>query len=109
MRYMIADEDFGVFLGTHMSTPLAEEKSKLYAIFARNEMFGIYKATSFDNEEDAKIYIDEFLSKGFDKLRILPIESKEKYICASKIIKAGYEKYTHDMMDNMPMLSEDIH
>jgi hypothetical protein len=108
MRYMIADEDFGVFLGTHMSS-LFGDKSRLYAIFAKTDMFGIYKATSFENTNDAQIYIDEFLSKGYDNLSIIPIDVDEKYICVSKIIKAGYEKYTHDMMDNMPMMSDSVH
>ena len=108
MRYMIADEDFGVFLGTHMST-LIGDKNRIYAIFAKTDMFGIYKATSFDTDVDAGLYIDDFLSKGYDKLSVVPIESKEKYVCVSKIIKAGYEKYTHDMMDNMPMLSDAVH
>lgn len=108
MRYMIAEKELGLFLGTHMNS-IVGDKSKLFAIFAGTDIFGIAKATSFDTQEDAQLYIDEFLSKRYDNLFVLPIESKEKYIDVVSIIKAGYAQYTHGMMDNIQMQSEAIH
>lgn len=108
MRYMIASEDLGLFLGTQISSLLGDS-GKILVIFAATDVFGIYKATSFDSEEDANRYIEEFLSKKYKNLRVLPIEVKEKYVSAIDAIKAGYEQYTHMMVDNLPMQSETVH
>jgi hypothetical protein len=108
MRYMIAEKELGLFLGTHINS-IISDKGKMFVIFAGTDIFGISKATSFDTQEDAQLYIDDFLSKRYDNLVVLPINAKEKFISVIDVIKAGYEQYTHSMMDNIPMYSEEIH
>lgn len=108
MRFMIADEEEGLFLGTYINS-MAEDKPRMSAIFARTDIFGIRKATSFETQEDAQLYIDEFLSKRYDNLLVIVMHTDEKYIDVVDIIKAGHERYTHLMMDNIPMQSELIH
>jgi hypothetical protein len=40
---------------------------------------------------------------------IIQVETKDKYVSIIDIIKAGYEEYTHNLIDFLPMDSEAIH
>ena len=107
-RYIIVSDTMGAFLGTHLSSLFGED-SKMFVLFAKTDIFGIYKAASFETKEEAKIYIKDYLSKRFDDLKILEIYTEDKYISVVHLIKAGYSEYTHMMVDNLPMISEDYH
>ena len=85
MRYTIVEEDLGFFLGA----------LKNYGIFAKNDIFGLSKAFSFETRQDAEEFIE--------------IETDEKYIDVTDLLRRGYSKYTHGMMDSIEMISTEIH
>lgn len=99
-RYMIVEKERGVFLGMY----------SVFALFAKNEKFGITKAFCFENKEDAVTYIKEVLNDGEDmEFDVVVVECKDKYIGVLEIIKQGYGKYTHRMLENVPMISTQVH
>lgn len=99
MKYAIIEEDLGFFLGAHQK----------YGIFAGNDSFGIPKAYAFTSEEEAEEYIKEFLGPHRGEWKIVGIETKDKYIHVVDLIKEGYSKYTHNMIEGLPMISTQIH
>ena len=99
MRYMIVDKEKGLFLGTLND----------YHMFAKGNIFTVIKAPSFDTEEKAMTYI-AYISKlgGFD-LGVISLDTNQKYVNITEVIKQGYGDYTHDLINFLPMLSEEIH
>jgi hypothetical protein len=67
------------------------------------------KAPSFDSEEDAAYYIENYLKTTERTYGIIQVESKDKYVSVIDVIKAGYKEYTHNLIDFLPMDSEAIH
>lgn len=103
MRYLIVEKTKGVFLGAY----------SIFALFAKNDKFGIVKAYSFSTKQDAEEYIEDSLkaslaSEGLE-FSVIEIDSKDEYVKVEDIIKQGYGEYTHMMMDNLPMISESVH
>jgi hypothetical protein len=117
VRYLIVSETYGFFLGAHASYVFESifgktdsgSKNKMYAIFAKENPFGIYAAASFSSKADAQYYMDNYLSKIHNDLKIVDVESNHKHVSVTDLIRAGFVEYTHDMMDNLPMFSEEIH
>lgn len=99
MRYIIIEKKLGVFVG----------QLEYYAVYAKNEFFGAEKVVSFDTKKEAKEFVEEVLNYEDKEFYIAEIDSKFKYISVKEIIKAGYGKHTHRMLDNIPMISETIH
>lgn len=100
MRYIIVDEERGVFLGSFNQ----------YALFAKNDILGSTKAFSFDTKDDAEEYIESAFAKNKKaKCKVIEVEGKNKYVCVEDIIKQGYGMYTHYLVDNLPMQSESFH
>lgn len=99
MRYTIAEEELGFFLGAY-------EK---YGVFAKTDVFGISKAFSFDTKEQAEEFILECLNGKSKNWKILEVSTKDKYVDVIDLLKSGYDKYTHQMMDNLPVPCETIH
>jgi len=99
MKYLIVEKDRGLFLGAYRNNFL----------FARNNIFPIVKAPSFDSEEDAAYYIENYLKTTERTYGIIQVESKDKYVSVIDVIKAGYKEYTHNLIDFLPMDSEAIH
>jgi hypothetical protein len=99
MRYLIVEKNRGLFLGAYRNNFL----------FARHCVFPILRAPSFSTEEDAEYYIENYLKMNERDYGIIQVETKDKYVSIIDIIKAGYEEYTHNLIDFLPMDSEAIH
>jgi len=99
LKYLIVEKDRGLFLGAY----------KNIFLFARNNIFPVVKAPSFDSEEDAEYYIDNYLKMDERTYGIIKVQSKDKYVSVIDVIKAGYKEYTHNLIDFLPMDSEAIH
>ena len=111
MRYLITDETYGLFLGTQ-SVSVSETMSSVIVLFSKTDPFGIRKAFTFDSEIDAHAYIERFLRKGeeeYDNLSVIKVPGEEKYMDFIEVIKAGYGRYVEDMINSIPMISEEIH
>lgn len=106
-RYIIIDQNRGVFLGTYTDEDVGEDSNtetsdKRYALFASNNPFYITKACSFKSENMAQAYIkDVFAPKRWEELEALPIESDEEYPDVVDIIKSGYGDHIYDMLDGL--------
>jgi hypothetical protein len=106
-RYIIIDQNRGVFLGTYADEDVAEDPSaetsdKRYALFASNNPFCITKACSFNSENMAQAYIkDVFAPRRWEELDAMPIESDEEYPDVIEIIKSGYGDHIYDMLDGL--------
>jgi hypothetical protein len=99
MRYIIIEKEFGVFVGAFDN----------YAIYAKNEIFGVDKIASFASYEEAENCIENSFSKSDKEYSIEAIDTPLTYIPIKDVIKAGFGKYTHRMMNNIPMISEEVH
>ena len=110
-RYIIIDEDMGVFLGTYNGSELGARDNRTYACFAANNPFGLTTACSFRTENAANYYIrDTFPPHKRKDLKALPVETNSDFPNAVDIIKSGYVDSTYDMIDGMfTEISETIH
>ena len=99
MRFIIVEEEKGVFLGAYNK----------FAVFAENDALGMTKAFSFDTKLQAQRYIDKAFEKDDNAYKIIEIDAKVIYVKVEDIIRQGYGKYTHYLMDNIPMKSQAIH
>jgi hypothetical protein len=99
MKYAIAEEDLGFFLGAFQK----------YGIFAKNDVIGLSKAIAFDTEDEANLYIDDFLGRDRGDWKVIPVETNEEYVSVVYLVKNGYGKYTHKMIDFIPMTSTTMH
>lgn len=99
MKYVIAEEDLGFFLGAFQK----------FGIFAKNDVFGLSKAIAFDSEKEAQEYINEHLGKDRGDWKIISVNTDDKYIDVVDLLKLGHGKYTHKMIDSLPMISTQTH
>ncbi len=99
MRYTIAEEDLGFFLGAF----------KNHGVFAKNDVFGLSKAFSFETKRDAQEFIDEYMNGDEKNFFVIEIATNDKYIDVTELLKNGYAKYTHAMIDSIQMISTEIH
>lgn len=106
-RYIIIDQNRGVFLGTYTDEdvaedPNAETSDKRYALFASNNPFYITKACSFKSKTMAQAYIkDVFAPRRWEELAALPVESEQEYPDVVELIKSGYGDHIYDMLDGL--------
>lgn len=107
MRYVICDDREGVFLGTHVDTT-EDPEGIVYVLWSRDNVFNCSKAYSFENKEDAIIFTETTLRR-WPKAQVKLVLSEEKYVDIVDLIKCGLADYTHDMIDCLPMPSEQIH
>lgn len=99
MRYLIIEKEKGLFLGAFRGKYL----------FAKNNIFPITKAPSFETLKEAEFYISSHLNTDEKEYGVIEVNAKDRYISIVEIIKQGYSEYTHEMIDFIPMLSEEIH
>lgn len=99
MKYTIVEEKLGFFLGAFQK----------FGVFAKTDVFGLSKAYSFPTEDEAQEFIDEFLGRSRGDWKVLPINTKDKYVDVVDLVKCGHGKYTHRMIDSLPMISSEIH
>lgn len=99
MRYLIVEKEFGLFLGVYRDI----------FIFAKNCIFPIMKSPSFDTKKGAEYYIEKYFPKEYKDYLVISIKSENKYVHIVEVIKAGYKEYTHELIDFIPMQSEEVH
>lgn len=99
MKYVIVEENLGFFLGAFQK----------FGVFAKTDVFGLSKAYSFPTEEEAQEFIDEFLGRSRGDWKVLSVKTDDKYIDVVDLLKSGHEKYTHRMIDYLPMISTQMH
>jgi hypothetical protein len=99
MRYVIIEEDLGFFLGAFQK----------FGVFAKTDIFGFHKAYSFKTETEANEFVKEYLGEDRGDWFVVSIETNEKYVDVVQLLKGGYGKYTHQMVDNIPMINLEIH
>lgn len=99
MRYIVVDEVRGVFLGSFNQ----------YALFAKNDILGSTKAFSFDTRDEAEEYIENVLKNKNADCKVIEVDAKNKYVRVEDIVKQGYGRYTHYLVDNLPMQSDSFH
>lgn len=112
MRYILVDDEAGIFLGAHKIPIFGDPKAvEGYLIFSNyNAMdFQITKAYSFDSIRDALLYANTFLIKDFPDLYVEQINTEDKYVDVVDLIKSGFGAHTHSMIDHLDMPSNLIH
>lgn len=103
IRYIISDNNMGVFLGTYNGYDLGmEDDGRIYACFAANNPFGLTTACSFKSAEQAKHYInDMFPPRKQRQLRTLEVETDSEFPTVVDMIKSGHGEETFDMIDGL--------
>ena len=107
MRYVIVDRKEGVFLGTHIDDTVDPE-GIVFVLWSKDNVFSCSKAYSFDNKSEAEMFAETTLRR-WPLAQVAAVKSDEKYVDVVDLLKAGYGKYTHDMVDHIPMASDTIH
>jgi hypothetical protein len=115
-KYVIIDPEDGVFLGT-TGRDAAEafidvpRGARVIALFSGNNIFDLTKAAAFFTERDADDYMRAYIKRPSSRAFVAKIESdsKEPYVDVVDLIKSGYGEYVEDMVDAIPMLSQDVH
>ena len=100
MKYIIICEERGIFLGTYDK----------FGFFSKVEDFGCYKVPTFVSEEEAKKYANKFMDKEKKHDYLYPyFDTNDRYVSCIDIIKAGYGKYTGEMISNLPNYVDTMH
>jgi hypothetical protein len=99
MRYIVVEKSLGVFVGAF----------DRYAVYAKNEVFGLDRVVSFPTRQDAEECVRDYLNKQDKEFDVIEIETSNGWVMITDIIRSGYGKYTHRMMNNIPMISTQIH
>ena len=77
-----------------------------------NNIFDLTKAVAFFHEEDAHTYLNTYISRRCPTAFVAPIRTEKDmtpYVDAVDILKAGYGRYIEDMLDALPMPSQELH
>jgi hypothetical protein len=101
-RFLILDKNLGVYLGSYDASIFEDEPTepgKRYAAFAGCNPFGIVHGLTFDNTEQAEIFMYSTFPKASFEVSVASIQLESKVASVLDIIKAGYGDYTHDMLD----------
>lgn len=116
-KFVIIDPEDGVFLGTtgaNEVTPYIDipREAKIIALFSGNNVFDLTKAVAFFHEEDARSYYKSYLRGRYPDAFIAEVETSKNdtpYVDTIEILKAGYGSYIGDMIDALPMPSQELH
>jgi hypothetical protein len=126
-RYVIIDDEHGVFLGTYTMLDFQseieegflsaneemshEDWNKSFALFAKDNPFEIYRACSFSTSQEAKRFIKDAFGGAAKKLKLktAPVECSSYYPDVIDLIKSGYGEHTYDMMDGLASPSKHLH
>tara|TARA_A200000159_G_scaffold116791_1_gene110297 strand:+ start:4021 stop:4368 length:348 start_codon:yes stop_codon:yes gene_type:complete len=103
IRYIISDDNMGVFLGTYNGYDLGkEDDGRIYACFAANNPFGLTTACSFKTERAARQYMmDMFPPRKLRNLQTKEVETESEFPTVVDIIKSGHSEDTYDMIDGL--------
>lgn len=100
-RYILADRDMGVFLGTYDGKELGyEEDGRVFACFSSNNPFNLTTACSFRTQRAAEVFKkDMFAPSKQQKLIALEVETDSEFPSVVDIIKAGHYSAASDMLE----------
>jgi hypothetical protein len=98
-RYLLINKEMGVFLGTYLK----------YVLFAKSDAEEIVKAYSFSDEESARIFAMKGAEMSQEDYFIAPIQANDKYVHVVDLIKAGYGDHVYNLMNNIEMVSYEVH
>ena len=104
-RYILADKDMGVFLGTYDGEELGyKDDGRIFACFSANNPFKLTTCCSFRTKNAADVFKkDMFGATKRDKMYTLPVESEDEFPSVVDIVKAGH---TDDCIDMLELLFE---
>lgn len=105
MRYIILDPEEGVFLGTK-SDP---ERKGIGMLFSTHNLFEMRKAASWGDREEAEAYMYSYIKRWCPQAFVGRIESEDTYVDVIDIVKAGFGDFAADLIDTIPMPSDEIH
>lgn len=100
-RYILADKDMGVFLGTYDGRELGyEDDGRVFACFASNNPFNLTTACSFRSLKAAENFArDMFAPAKYKKLTALEVETESEFPSVVDIIKSGHGAAANDMLE----------
>lgn len=100
-RYILADKDMGVFLGTYEAAELGyEDDGRVFACFASNNPFNLTTACSFRSLKAAENFArDMFAPAKYKKLAALEVETESEFPSVVEIIKSGHYNEASDMLE----------
>ena len=100
-RYILADEEMGVFLGTYDGEELGYEgDSRIFACFSANNPFKLTTCCSFRTERAANVFKkDMFGPVKQKKIYTLPVESEDEFPSVVDIVKAGHIEESTDLLE----------
>jgi len=104
-RFLILDEKLGVYLGSYDASifediiDITQSANKRYAAFAGCNPFGVVHGLTFDDTQQAEIFMYSTFPKDVFTVKVVSIEMESEVASVIDIIRAGYGDYTHDMLD----------
>ena len=100
-RYILADKDMGVFLGTYDGRELGyEDDGRVFACFASNNPFNLTTACSFKTQTAADSFAkDMFAPHKYKKLTALPVMTDSEFPSVVDIIKSGHYEESAEMLE----------
>ena len=100
-RFILADKDMGVFLGTYDGRELGyDDDGRVFACFSRNNPFNLTTACSFRSKFAAETFAkDMFAPNKAKKLTALEVETDSEFPSVVDIIKSGHNEEAGDMLE----------
>lgn len=100
-RYILADKDMGVFLGTYDGRELGyDDDGRVFACFASNNPFQLTTACSFKTERAAEVFKkDMFGPQKQRKLYTLPVLTDDEFPSVVDIVKSGHIEESAEMLE----------
>ena len=98
-RYLLINKEMGVFLGTYNK----------FVLFAKNDAIDSVKAYSFKDEASARKFTSGGTDLSEEQYFIAPIEANDKYVHVVDLIKAGYGDHVYNLINNIEMISHQVH
>jgi hypothetical protein len=100
-RFILADKDMGVFLGTYDGRELGyDDDGRVFACFSRNNPFNLTTACSFRSKFAAETFAkDMFAPNKAKKLSALEVETDSEFPSVVDIIKSGHNEAAGDMLE----------
>ncbi len=100
-RYILSDEEMGVFLGTYDGEELGYEgDGRVFACFATNNPFNLTTACSFKTERAANSFArDMFAPSKQRRLTTLEVLTDSEFPTVVDIVKSGHIDAAADMLE----------
>jgi len=107
MRYIIADEDHGIFLGTKRDM----DNDGIGMLFSAYNFLELTNAVSWPTYEEAEMYLNRYVKPQIPTAFIGSIysDTKTAYVSVIDICRSGYGDVAAEMVDAIPMENSTIH